>query len=147
MFKPLAVFLVRILNYLGTFGRGFALDCCIPSRYPTPNPFPSFRQVQQRVPQPEHGSEATGADAAGLQAPAVQSGEIRGEGEDRPRPRQAAPGTETLADPKSPRSHRGKTREELLLPAFDIRAVKGNVLGCSFGAVKLPREGRSMGER
>lgn len=70
-------------------------------------PFLSCHQVQQCVPQPEHGSEETGANAAGLQAPAVQGGEIRGEGEDRPRPGQAAPGTEMLVDPKPEREPQG----------------------------------------
>lgn len=96
--KPLGIFGLNP-ELFGGFWLGGYLGCCIRPRYPTQKPFPSFHQVQQRVPQPEHGSEETGANAAGLQAPAVQGGEIRGEGEDRPRPRQAAPGTEVLTDP------------------------------------------------
>ncbi|MGH0142230.1 UNVERIFIED_CONTAM: hypothetical protein FKN15_019870 [Acipenser sinensis] len=39
-------------------------------------------EVQQRVPQPQHGSEAQRTGSAGLQAATVQGGEVRGEGED-----------------------------------------------------------------
>lgn len=33
-------------------------------------------QVQRRVPQPQHGGEAPGTGAAGLQTVAIQSGEV-----------------------------------------------------------------------
>lgn len=49
-------------------------------------------QVQWRLPQPQHGSEAPGTGSAGLQAAAIQSGEVWGEGEDRARDGQTASG-------------------------------------------------------
>lgn len=52
----------------------------------------AFRQVQRRLPQSQHGGETARTDAAGLQAAAVQSGEIRREGENGSCHSQTAPG-------------------------------------------------------
>lgn len=102
LFEPVGVFGLNP----AFFGASHPGSCCIPPGHPTPKPLPCLSQVQQRVPQPEHGREAPGADAAGLQAPPVQGGEVRGEGEDRPRPCQAAPGTGMLPEPAHGQGHR-----------------------------------------
>ena len=52
----------------------------------------SFAQVQQCVPEPEHGGEAARAGSPGLQETPGQGGEVRGEGEDGAHHGQAASG-------------------------------------------------------
>lgn len=60
-----------------------------------------FFQVQQCLPEPEHGCEAPGADAPRLQTPPIQGGKIRGKGENWSRPGQATPGIEVSPEPQS----------------------------------------------